>query len=62
MNHGYVKTFEDYAKELKNEIPKEGDKKPQNNRRIILGPDTQNPANNTHLETQVGTKYPHGGL
>lgn len=62
MNNGYLKTFEDFAKELKNRIPKEGEKKKPAERRIILGPDTQNSTSPTSQETTVGTKYPHGGL
>jgi len=62
MNNGYLKTFEDFTRELKNEIPKEGDKKPSDKRKIILGPDTQNSSSPSNLETEVGSKYPQGGL
>jgi hypothetical protein len=62
MNNGYLKTFEDFAKELKNEIPQEGDKKPEKKSKIILGPDPQNSSSPTSQETNVGAKYPNGGL
>ena len=62
MNFGYVKTFEDFAKELDNKIPKEGEKKPEKRRRIILGPDSQNSTDMTKIETEVGARYPQGGL
>lgn len=62
MNNGYVKTFEDYAKELNNQIPKEGEVKSKKNRKVFLGPDTQNPTSNAQTAVEVGAKYPHGGL
>ena len=56
-----IKTFEEFS----SEIPKEGGKlrkrKPGDN--IILGPDTQNPANQTDAAGGGPlAKYPFGGI
>ena len=34
MNNGYVKTFEDFAKDLNNKVPQEGDKKAEKKSKI----------------------------